>query len=189
MAGAKSISPKIVLPLVALIYGMIPGAFFLKLGNEQLLKVILGIAIVLLGVEMALRERSLAKHGPKKSNPIVLTLIGLGSGVLCGLFGVGAFLAAYISRTTSNQSQFKANFCCVFLLENIFRIGLYLYTGLLTMESLTTALWLIPAVVVGMACGIRASAKIPEKTAKNIVVVLLILSGLSLMWTNLILLI
>ncbi len=181
----KNISLRIVIPLVVLIYlGMLPGAFFLKTGNEQLLKIILGISIVLLGFEMMFRDRSIAKHGIKKANPVLLILIGLGSGILCGMFGVGAFLAAYINRTAENHKQFKANFCCVFFLENLMRILLYSRNGLLTFDSIKAFLLLLPIMVIAMKVGMAASNKIEEKKAKLIVQILLILTGLSLTATN-----
>ena len=181
----KSISLKIVLPLVTLIYiGLIPGTIFLNIGDVRLLKVILGVAIVVLGIEMILREKQL-KNGPKKkSSPLVLGIIGLGSGVLCGLFGVGAFLTAYLNRTTDTSSQFRANFCAVFLLENIARFGLYLYSGILTWESAKFAVMLLPACALGLAVGIFASKKIPEQHAKKVVSILLVLTGLSLALQN-----
>ena len=181
----KNISLKIVLPLVLLIYiGLIPGTFFLTIGNSQLLKVILGIAVVVLGIEMILREASIAKHGKKPSKPIVLILIGLVSGMLCGLFGVGAFLTAYLNRTTDDQKSFRANFCCVFFLENIARLALYIYTGLMTISSVKFALMIAPTSVLGLLCGLMAAKKIPEKHAKKVVAFMLILTGLSLAAQN-----
>lgn len=181
----KSISPKIVFPLVILIYiGLIPGTIFLNIGDVRLLKVILGVAIIILGIEMLLREKQMQKNKNKKSNPLVLAIIGLGSGVLCGLFGVGAFLTAYLNRTTDNASQFRANFCAVFLLENIARFCLYLYSGILTWESAKFAAMLMPACALGIAVGIMASKKIPEKHAKKVVSILLMLTGLSLALQN-----
>lgn len=181
----KSISLKIALPLVILIYiGLIPGTIFLNIGDVRLLKVILGVAIVVLGIEMLLREKQMKSGVKKKSNPLVLGIIGLGSGVLCGLFGVGAFLTAYLNRTTNNSSQFRANFCIVFLLENIARFSLYLYSGILTWESAKFAVMLLPACALGLAVGILASRKIPEQHAKKVVSILLVLTGLSLTLQN-----
>ncbi len=183
----KSISPAIVIRLVTLIYiGLIPGTIFLSIGSSQVLKVILGLAIVILGAEMLLREKAMKRQSEKKSNPIVLIIIGLISGVLCGLFGVGAFLTAYLNRTTSNQSQFRANFCAVFFLENIARFALYLYSGILTLASAKYALCIAPAAVLGLGCGILASKKIPEQHAKKVVAALLVLTGLSLAGQNIV---
>ncbi len=180
----KSISPSIVIRLVTLIYiGLVPGTIFLSIGDSKLLKVILGSAIVVLGIELILRERA-AKKEQKKSNPLVLIIIGLISGVFCGLFGVGAFLTAYLNRTTSNQSQFRANFCAVFFLENVARFFLYLNSGILTLASAKFALMIAPGAVIGLLCGILASKKIPEKHAKKVVAVMLVLTGLSLAAQN-----
>lgn len=181
----KSISWKLALPLIVLIYlGLIPGTFFLTIGDVRLLKVILGVAIVLLGIEMLLRDRAVAGRSQMKSNPLVLAIIGFGSGILCGMFGVGAFMTAYLNRTASNSSQFRANFCMVFFMENIARFCLYLYSGVLTLESLKFAVIIFPAVMAGLAAGIAASKKIPEKHAKKVVSVLLVLTGLSLTLQN-----
>lgn len=181
----KSISLRIALPLIFLIYlGLIPGTFFLTIGDVRLLKVILGVAIVVLGIEMLLRDKALASGTQKKTNPVILAIIGFGSGILCGMFGVGAFLTAYLNRTTANSSQFRANFCFVFFMENIARFCLYMYSGVLTVESLKFAVTIFPGVIAGLAVGIAASKKIPEKHAKKVVSVMLILTGLSLTLQN-----
>lgn len=179
----KGIDFKICGPLCALvILGSIPGAFFLKVGDARLLKVLFGFVVVFIGVEMYFRER---KSGTSKSSPVLLVAIGLLSGILCGLFGVGALLVAYVSRTTKNQTQFRANNCVVFTVENTFRLILYSFSGILTFETLKTALCLLPFMFLGLGIGIFFQKRLPEKTAKTYVIVLLIISGLSLIINNL----
>ena len=79
------------------------------------------------------RESSNRKSGGSK---LVLVLIGIISGLLCGLYGVGALLAAYVSRVAENSHEFKANICVVFVVENTIRIILYVATGILTLSVL-----------------------------------------------------
>lgn len=178
----KSVSAKIVVPLSLLVLaGQIPGAFFLKIGDQRQLKIILGIIIIVFGFEMLLRLQNTYKV---KSNTVLLSFIGILSGFLCGLFGIGAFLAAYISRTTENQSQFKGNICCVFIFENIFRFVLYTVTGILTMDILKSTLVLLPVMITGLLTGIAASRHMEEKTVKIAVVILLIVTGTSLVLKN-----
>ncbi len=57
-----------------------------------------------------------------RSSKLVLAIIGVTAGMLCGLFGVGALLAAYVSRVTENDESFKANISAVFIVDNTFRI-------------------------------------------------------------------
>lgn len=112
-------------------------------------------------------------------------IIGLLSGILCGLFGVSALLVAYVSRTAGDQSQFRANNCMVFLAENTFRLFLYGSTGILTLEAAKTALCLAPFMVLGLFIGIFFHRRLPERTARLSVTVLLMVSGLSLILDHL----
>ncbi|HIT94583.1 MAG TPA: sulfite exporter TauE/SafE family protein, partial [Candidatus Faecivivens stercoripullorum] len=115
----KSIRWGICLPLALLVViGTIPGALFLKNADSGSIKIVFGVIIVLIGLEMLLRSRNTA--GLKQSK-VVLVIIGILSGVLCGLYGVGALLGAYISRVTDDSHSFKANICIVFVIENVLR--------------------------------------------------------------------
>lgn len=179
----KSIQTKVWLPLsILVILGSIPGAFFLKLGDQHVIKILFGIIVVSIGTEMLLRERQKVKH---KSSRFFLTFIGILSGILCGLFGVGAFLVAYISRTTENKNQFRGNICLVFLAENTFRILLYALTGILNLTILKNVLLLIPFMILGLYIGIYLSHRVSELLVKKIVIVLLMISGASLILNNL----
>nr|WP_297708718.1 hypothetical protein [uncultured Butyrivibrio sp.] len=86
---------------------------------------------------MLLREASGKKS---KQSRVLLTVIGILSGILCGLYGVGALLGAYIGRTTNDAKTFKANICMVFIIENTFRIILYSIYGIITIAALKKAL-------------------------------------------------
>lgn len=172
----KSISLKIVVPLsLMLLAGVIPGTFLLKFGNDWILKAFLGLVVV--GVALEMHTRKPVQDGAKKGNPVLLVIIGVASGILSGLFGIGALLVAYISRTTAGRSEFRANICCVFLVENIFRFFLYWYTGILQKDILLFCLFLIPAVILGMVAGVKIDKRMNDETVKKTTVALLVVSG------------
>jgi uncharacterized protein len=172
----RSISLKVVIPLsLMLLAGIIPGTFLLKVGSDWILRSILGIVVVGMALEMLTRKS--AKKEIEKSSPVLLVFIGVISGVLAGLYGIGALLIAYISRTTHNKSQFRANICCVFLVDNIFRFILYWVTGILNKEIILLTLFLSPAVFLGMIIGIKVDASMKEEAVKKTVIALLIISG------------
>jgi len=178
----KGISFRVCAPIaVFVILGTIPGVLFLMKGDTSLLKTVFGFIVILFAIEMLLRERQ--KNSKKSSKPVLLA-IGILSGILCGMFGVGAFLVAYISRTTDNQMQFRSNLCFVFLMENTFRILLYTLIGILNFTIVKRAVLLLPFMVIGLALGIFLSKKVNEKIAKNTVIILLIISGISLIINN-----
>ena len=178
----KAIAPRIVIPLaIMVIIGSLGGALFLKNADTTLIKIIFGVLVILVGIEMLVRELSQKKA---KNSRVLLTIIGILSGFLCGLYGVGALLGAYVGRTTDDLKSFKANICTVFIIENTFRVILYLFYGIITMESLKRALILSPFMLIGLGAGMLSAGRISEKIVKRIVIILLIVSGLMLILTN-----
>ena len=181
----KSLNWKIWFPLTVLVVaGSIPGIFLLKHTDAGLLKVIFGIAVIIIGIEMLFREMK-SSNGKSGGSKIILVLIGIISGLLCGLYGVGALLAAYVSRVSENSHEFKANICVVFVVENTIRSILYAATGILTLAVLKQVVILIPFMLAAVFLGMKSSSVLNEKVIKKIVIVLLILSGIVLIINNL----
>ena len=179
----KKLDPKVYIPLAALVLaGSIPGALMLKNVDARAIKLVFGAVVIGLGAEMLLREYSKKEY---HSSRIVLAVIGVAAGVLCGLFGVGALLAAYISRVTKGSESFKANISAVFIADNIFRIILYSALGLLTLDTVRSVLILIPFALLGLFAGIKCSSRLDETLVRKLTSVLLVLSGISLILKNL----
>ncbi len=131
---------------------------------------------------MLLRE----KHTDKiRGSKLILYMIGVLSGVLCGLFGIGALLAAYVGRVTGSSDEFKANISAVFIVDNTFRIILYSLLGVITPDSLKQAAILLPVMLAGLFAGIKSADYLDEKTVRKLVIILLILSGAALIITHL----
>ncbi|MGN0426222.1 MAG: sulfite exporter TauE/SafE family protein [Agathobacter sp.] len=179
----KSIKWSICIPLAGLVIaGSIPGVLFLKNADTGIIKMIFGVVIILIGFEMLLREFQTKK---RKQSKVMLGIIGVLSGILCGLYGIGALLGAYVNRVTEDSSSFKANMCVVFFVENTFRIILYGLWGILTFDIVKQAMILIPFMLSGLALGMISSKFIDEKIMKRLVVLLLIISGVALICNNL----
>ena len=178
----KSIDWKICLPLAGMVIaGSLAGVLFLKSAGVTLVKVIFGVLVILVGLEMLFREASGKK---KQQSKILLTVIGVLSGFLCGLYGVGALLGAYIGRTTEDSKAFKANICMVFIIENTFRIILYSIYGIITLAALKRALLLAPFMLAGLFAGMASAKRIDDRIVKKIVIAMLIISGIALILTN-----
>ena len=176
----KSVQWKVCLPLAGLVLlGDIPGILLLKNTNTQVIKGIFGFVIIAIGVEMLLREYM---RKTKKSQLLLIT-IGILSGILCGLYGIGALLAAYMGRVTDNSSSFKGNLCIVFLIDNLFRLVMYWVTGIITLATLKQSVILFPFMALGLFLGMKGSSFLDEKKIKKLVIIMLILSGVSLIVT------
>ena len=179
----KSIKWRVCIPLAFLvIVGSIPGVLFLKNADTSIIKMVFGVVIILIGLEMLLREFQTKKI---KQSKVVLGVIGVLSGLLCGLYGIGALLGAYVSRVTEDSSSFKANICVVFLVENTFRIILYGLWGIITLDIIKQAIILIPLMLIGLILGMFSGKFLDEKLIKKLVIIMLIVSGIPLILNNL----
>ena len=179
----KSIRWEICLPLALLVVvGTIPGVFFLKSANVSSIKVLFGAIIVLIGAEMLWSDANGSRF---KQSKFLLILIGILSGILCGLYGVGALLGAYLGKVTNDSHSFKANICTVFVIENTLRIVLYTVWGLLTFDVLRQAVILLPFMLIGLGSGMLSGKFLDEKIVRKLVIVMLIVSGAALVLTNL----
>lgn len=179
----SSLSWRVVVPLsLMLLAGMIPGVWLLKIGSDWVLKTVLGLAIIGLAVEMLTRKPAPPAKG--QGQKVGLLLVGVVSGVLAGMFGIGALLAAYVGRTTDNQSAFRANLCLVFVVDNVVRTMAYLVTGLLNWEIVKFALFLAPAAALGLFVSVRWGKRLSVKAVKLTTCGMLILSGAVLVVQN-----
>lgn len=179
--GKKLDLKNIILLSILVVLGSLPGAFILKFIDAKLIKVFFGFVVILLGIEMWIRDNSQKKA---KESRIAMLIIGIMSGILCGMFGVGALLVAYIGRVTDSTVEFKANISAVFIVENLFRIITYSVMGIITIGTLKQSIVLMPFMIIGLAAGIISSNYINERSAKKLVIILLILSGIALVIKN-----
>lgn len=179
----KSIKWSVCIPLAVLvIVGSIPGVLFLKNADTSIIKMVFGVVIILIGSEMLLREFQTKKI---KQSKVALGIIGVLSGLLCGIYGIGALLGAYVNRVTDDSSSFKANICVVFLVENTFRIILYGLWGIITLDIVKQAIILIPLMLIGLVLGMFSGKFLDEKIIKKLVIIMLIISGIALILNNL----
>ncbi len=178
----KYLAPKIFVPITIMILaGSIPGAFMLKTVNAQYIKVIFGILVALVGVEMLLKEYGLLVT---KDSKLINVAIGILAGVICGIYGIGVMAAAYISRITTNSNEFKANLSVIFIFENIVRIITYSLLGVITLQTLKMSFLLMPIMVAATFSGIICARVLDEKIVKKLVIIMLIISGAALVIMN-----
>ena len=183
-ANRKAINWKLSIPpLLMVLAGDVLGVLLLKNVDVSALKIIFGVVLILLSVEMLWRE--LRGKSGQPSHPALMLALGIAAGVLCGMFGVGALLAAYFARVTTDDATYKGSMSMIFAVENTFRIVAYSVTGLLTAQSLQNALGLLPFMAAGLFLGMKLAHRMNPRTMRLIVTVMLMLSGLPLLLTNL----
>ena len=180
--NCKRINWKLCTALTALvILGNIPGVFLLKVAGASIIKVILGFVIIYLSVEMYLSENQKAK---KKSSKLSFGIVGFITGLIAGVYGVGALLGVYVSKITNDTTEFKANASVIYFVSDSFRLGLYIATGIVTLDILKQAVLLVPVVLLGLYFGMKLCSYMNEKAVRSVVILMLIISGAALIINN-----
>ena len=162
--------------------GTLPGVFLLKNGDDRMLKIVLGILILCLGVEMLTRDR---RKAPRERKRWVTWALAALAGMLMGTFGIGAVMVVCVERLTDNPRAMRGTLCTVFLADNVIRTIMYAATGVLTAEVALTALKLLPMMILGLLGGMTLAGRLPDKTVLRLIIVMLMLTGASLALTNL----
>lgn len=168
-------SPQLVLPIAAFVMlGIIPGTLLLQYGSPSVLKLLLGLVIIAMGVEMLTR-----KSGSGKPNALLRSVMSFLSGVTAGLFGIDLLFLAYLERVSQRREEFRGNVCFIFILEGIFRTVLYLWSGMFTTQSLLLSLISLPAALLGMWVGSLLDRHVSDRLSHRFIIYVFILGGVS----------
>lgn len=101
-------------------------------------------------------------------------LLGLFSGIIGSLYGGGGPpIVAYLQMRKLKKHDFRATFQAIALIDNIIRIGFYLFLSLLTMPLFGAFVLLVPAMILGLFFGNKMHFKISEKAFMNATLILL----------------
>ena len=172
----KYFAPKLVLPIAAFVLlGSVPGTMLLRYGSPGWLKLLLGLLIIGLGIEMLTRKSA----GQVKPNVVLRSVLSFFSGVTAGLFGINLLFLAYLERVGLKRDEFRVNVCFVFFLENLFRGVMYIWNGMFTTEILTLSVVALPAALLGMWLGGLLDKRLSDQRSHQFIIYVFILGGVS----------
>ena len=166
---------RVILVVIFMMIGIIPGTLLLKYTASWLLKVAVGVIVILIGIEMMVRK----KDKKDRSNRFIMSLVCFCSGVTSGLYGINLFIVAYIERNSRDRNEFRGNLCFAFAFDNIARMIIYTASGIITKEIWILALLATPGVAAGLIAGAKMDKKLQEDTVRLIIIIIFILGGVS----------
>jgi hypothetical protein len=174
----KYINRKIILKLaVATILGVALGIWVLSQGKPLFLKKGLGVFILLYVAYTMYVKNKIFKRSK------FTFLFGLAGGFFSGLFSTGGPLYVIIVKNSSLDIQsFRATMFGILGLITVVRIPTLYTAGILNMEQVQYALYISPFFILAIYFGKRAYAKLNEVMLKNVVLVLLVFSGIMLVF-------
>lgn len=169
-----------VLPLMGV--GMAVGVLFSMQLGALWLKAVFGAFVVILS-SLELRR----KVADVRLSPATGIVAMLGAGVIHGLFACGGPLLVWVlGREIQEKGRFRATLATVWLTLGLALLVRYRLNGTLNAASLTTSLWLLPALGLGLWLGEHVHRRVPDGTFRVWIYRLLWLAGISLLARTLI---
>lgn len=176
----KNLQLKKVLPLlIAMMCGIVPGTYLLRFSLPWIIKTALGVVVLYLGLEMATRHLR-PQREPESALTWVPLTVAFITGICAGLFGISMILVAYLQRNTKNYDEFKASICFLFFGENVFRAGVYLFSGLFTWQVLLFSVVSAAGMLTALLLSKLLAPHIDEKKLSKFAIALFILGGISI---------
>lgn len=143
----------------------------------------LGLFVLVFGLRNLLNI-----HGEKPISRLWAIPAGLTGGTVGALFGTGGPpYIVYLSHRMRDKAELRSTFSGLFMIEGGLRIVAFLATGLLLQEHMATALLLaLPVTALGLYLGHHIHLGISQRYMMKLIGLLLVGSGLSLVWKSLV---
>ncbi|MBU0529780.1 sulfite exporter TauE/SafE family protein [bacterium] len=172
----KDMDKKTIIELgLGMLIGSIIGTYILKFGNPITLRKGLGILILLYVIYTY----------AKKSKIKCFRKLGILFGLLGGFFSIlfaaaGPFFAVYINNKVDKSRIIRATLIGILGINSLVRVLLLITSGILTVNIFISSLYILPFFLLALYFGHKTYNKINENMFKNVLLILLIISGISL---------
>lgn len=161
--------------LVGLIIGTGIGTYFLVSFGNEVLKRIFGVLVLLFAMKVLFEKNDGVK---RQVNRIWAPVSGFVGGCVGGMFGLnGPPMVLYLAHQLKDKQVFRATLYGVFFVDACYRMILYSYNKLLTLEVIQFALYLTPFLLFGLLLGSKLHTRINENIFKKIVALILLITG------------
>ncbi|MFQ3546493.1 sulfite exporter TauE/SafE family protein [Halobacillus rhizosphaerae] len=151
--------------------GIVAGYFVLDQVNSDQLKPLIGVLVLALIILHFSRERLGERFNQLLPASLWFTAL---MGILAGFTtmignAAGGVMAIYLLVKGLPKQDFVGTGAWFFLFVNVIKIPFYIYLGLITFETITFNLWLIPTILIGAMIGVRVLKLLPQKTFQVLV--------------------
>ncbi|HRH58085.1 MAG TPA: sulfite exporter TauE/SafE family protein [Chitinophagales bacterium] len=161
--------------IIASAFGIPVGIYFLKNGNEQITKIILGCIITGVSIyNLFLKKENKTIH----LHPNLVYIFGFIAGVLGGAFNTGGPpIVIFGTLNGWSHLQFISTLQGYFLPSDLFILVCQFFAGLLNKHVINYYLIGLPFLLLGLISGNQLRKKIPEGKFNKYVFLLLLLIG------------
>ncbi|WP_459477718.1 sulfite exporter TauE/SafE family protein [Clostridium saccharoperbutylacetonicum] len=165
---------KIILMIIFAMISTPLGTFLLLYINVKILKIMVGIVIFINALAM-FNDFKIKIQNEK----ISYGLVGILSGILNGSVGLsGPPIVLFLTNQNVSKDVFRANLSFFGFITNIFTIILFAFEGIINQSILNFTIIYLPALIIGVLFGIKASSKINELKFRKLTIYLILALGL-----------
>ncbi|WP_407270934.1 sulfite exporter TauE/SafE family protein [Radiobacillus sp. PE A8.2] len=164
--------------------GILAGYFVLDQVNSEQLKPLIGGLVLALIVLHVIREKLGDKFNEMLPSSRWFTIL---MGVLAGFTtmvgnAAGGVMAIYLLVKGLPKREFVGTGAWFFLFVNVIKVPFYIHLGLITFESVTFNLWLVPTIIIGAFIGIKVLKLIPQNVFQALVLIFAAIGALRLLF-------
>ncbi|SER41894.1 hypothetical protein SAMN04487944_10454 [Gracilibacillus ureilyticus] len=153
--------------------GILAGYAVLSFVTSEQLKPMIGILILVLILLHISRDRLGEKFNQMLPESRFFTFV---MGALAGFAtmignAAGGVMAIYFLVKGLPKKEFVGTGAWFFLFVNLIKVPFYISLGIITLESITFNLWLIPAILIGAVIGVKVLKVMPQRLFQILVLV------------------
>ena len=158
--------------------GTVLGTMALRYGEPDFILTILALFLIVSGVIFLIMESHVVIQWPSWCAP----LVGVLSGFLSGMFGTGGPpLIFYYQLSGMKKQAFRGHLMTIFLIMALVRYTAYSFSGLITTARFISAIYVFPAILLGIWLGNSIHIQISERGFRKMISVALIVIGMILL--------
>ncbi len=166
--------------------GVIAGVALYRVASADLLRLLIGgVSVAFVFWQLSLARgwiRLAGRHIPDWAGPIAGAVAGFTSFVS---HAGGPPAAVFLLSRGLTKTQYQATTVLVFWVVNIFKFIPYAILGMFTMETFLANLVLAPFAIFGAWIGVKMHYIVPERVFFGLTYVLLMVTGIKLIWDGL----
>ncbi|WP_337970162.1 sulfite exporter TauE/SafE family protein [Virgibacillus salexigens] len=163
--------------------GIVAGYFVLEYVNDQQLKPIIGIIVLIMIALNFIRERLGTKFNQmlpaSKSFTLLMGILG-GFTTMVGN-AAGAIMTIYLLVKGLPKKEFVGTSAWFFLLVNVIKVPFYIHLGLITTDSVIVNITMAPVIILGAWIGVKVLPLIPQRVFTILILLLAALGGINLL--------
>ena len=164
--------------LIGALIGTAIGTYFLKAIAGDTLKLLFGIFVIIFSLKMLFEKYFFFN----KIKTVFGIFFGMLGGMAGGMFSTnGPPIVLYLGHQVRNKQILRGTLITIFLVDSIWRNGLYFFTGIFDNSMYKVVLFMIPVLVVATIIGSKIHLKLSEEIYRKTVGTILLISGIILL--------